>query len=102
MNDFELDLETLVTKNEYGHLLKLEDNLLDLKLTILEVIDGCYDNKKNTEISGHDSSQVILEIASAMNDLDCVNKNIDTVKLALQFKEKKTMEFLDTGTYYKN
>lgn len=97
-----LDLDYLINNFQYGHLWKCNEDLLDNKLETLQLIDRFNNIKLLGNIRKQELSIVMENIASLMVDLEFLNRNITTVQMAMQLVGKKAIEYLDTGTYFKN
>ena len=93
-----LNLNCLIENFHYSHLWRCKEILLDNKLETLELIDSYNEIR----MSGNVDNYIEEEIYSLLVDLEFLNKNITTVKMAIQLKHKECVENLDTGTYFLN
>ena len=93
-----LSLNYLIENFHYSHLWRCNEILLDNKLETLELID----KYSELRLSGDVDNYIEKEIYSLLVDLEFLNKNITTLKMAIQLKYKECIEHLDTGTYFLN
>ena len=97
-----LNLDHLVNKFQYSHLWECKESLLDSKLEILELIDGFKDIILSEYSDDNIHNKVEKEIYSLLVDLEFLNKNITTVKMAIKLKYKECIQIFDAGEHFLN
>ena len=76
--------------------------LLDSKLEILELIDNYKDIILSEYSDENVHNQVEKEIYSLLVDLEFLNKNITTLKMAIKLKYKECIQIFDAGEHFLN
>jgi hypothetical protein len=97
-----LNLDHLVKKFQYSHLWQCRELLLDSKLEILELIDNYKDIILSEYSDENVHNQVEKEIYSLLVDLEFLNKNITTLKMAIKLKYKECVQIFDAGEHFLN